>query len=171
MVSFLIKLVSIALLLACPAYAVYVPAVATMTFGGRVLLIDSHFVTLATGSSGANEYSTLRNPDGTNHQVSGTLHIYGCTETGIPGTNYTIHVLYGDTAVGLSSGSGPTTPIWYGNVASTSILPIDEQAGNTENSRNHAVGIAIDFTVPNGKYPHIFNDTGANGAICYGSEQ
>lgn len=108
-------------------------------------------------------YSTLAAPtstSGAGYQVTAgkTLHIIAAKilmQT-LP-SGAILKVGYGDTDVGIGSASAPTSPKYYGGYANNGFIA---GIGYGQASDIFAE-VAIDFSVPAGKYPFLVADAGS----------
>lgn len=138
--------------------------------GGQITLTDLANLVILHCTTNANTFCSFRSPNSTSgYTVSGTLRIraYLVTSSG-SGTSVQGQPLYGDTDVGLDSGSAPTTPIYIvgGNDSGNRVFLASHAFGATGSNTQQVVGIT-NFTVPNGKIPAMHMSTGSI-ATLYG---
>ena len=135
----------------------------TLTVGGYVFTDLSNLIILvALANTGL--FSTLRKVNantGAGYTPSGgTAFHCKAYKSHNTGTVQNFGPLYGNTDVGFTSGSGPTSQIYEASGSSTNTATFVAQAGLTDHSTN--------FIIPNGKYMSAYlNYNGGLQAFGY----
>jgi len=138
-----------------------------ITVGGRELTDLTNLKILKSYGSVANNYSEWRLEDGTQYTSAGAagFRVHAVKVTNNSGNDQGVALCYGDTAVGLNSGAGPTTTIFEGGL--TAQYPYGsgtEVSGSGE--------YPSDFLIPTGKEPHIkLQGAFETQVIIYGYEE
>ena len=140
------------------------PMIPNLMVAGRTFTDLTNLIVLNGICDNTNQYATLRLPNGTSgYQVpaSRTLRILAVSATFSVVTGAAaVSIGYGDTDVGFSAASAPTTPVSLSNggramyVGAGALKPPYEMATN--------------FTVPTGKYPYVSNSLSLGSITVYG---
>lgn len=126
--------------------------VPTLTVGGYVFVDLTTLIHLVMGVGG-NPYSTFRLQNGTaGYPVAAlkTLKTKAIKHVAISAAT-AIQIGYGDTDVGFNAGSAPTTPVYRGGAALSTIAVTYAASVGVDREA------PLDFSVPAGKY--LFSET------------
>lgn len=143
----------------------------SLQVGGRIFTDVKNLITLYGNVQGAgNGNSTMRLPGasaGYTPSVGKAFRILAIRFTVTTGgAGARIFPLYANNDVGLATGTAFTTGIGPGGSA-------NEAALSCTTGQNAAIEMALDFLVPNGKFPGISNAAGSTAGYCqiYGYEE
>lgn len=141
----------------------------SITVGGRVFTDLTNLIILHAGLSTGGDFSTFRKASGSaGYQVTAgkTLHIYAL-DAWANATNVqsSIILLYGDTDVGQTSGSGPTNPVY---LAGSTTYQIADYNNGTGGGIVYKAS-ALDFPIPSTKYVAYLSGN-LSSVVLYGYE-
>ena len=144
----------------------------TLTVNGVTLVDLTNLIILGGAVTVSARYTTLRKMDGTAGYPVTAAKTFTVHAVDMHSNTSTIltaaALLYGDTDVGLSSASAPTTPVFPCDDAN---FEIAIYSGNNSSSSSIAKNIAnVFFRVPAGKYLATKISTAAAQLIVYGYE-
>jgi hypothetical protein len=158
------------------AEATYIPFNCALTVGARCYS-SAELARFESGTTGVILYgnvptdgriTTLRTSNtASGYQVGSgkTLTIKSVSYVG--GAGGRVIVGYGDTDVGLNSGSAPTNPVVVGG-ATTVSSGFSYLSGNTSAAGINTGAAYINFTAPQNKYPFIYAEgAGFSNVIVY----
>jgi len=139
--------------------------------GGRTIVDMDNLVTLYGNVEVAGQWTTLIDHNDTSgYQVSGSLEIFCIRMYDSAAANLFFTIGYGDTDVGVGSGSAPTTPIYASGRSGTganSTTNIFMAPNPDAASGLHYHEYGLSFDIPHEKYPFIKGATGTGVSQSY----